>query len=386
MAVFRTNILIIFSLLWLTDIAATHALAQDSPPVETSPRDKIEQLLSSRDPRLVAWGAHYALATKDQTLVPEMLPLVVEWEVLPAPADDNNAGGGLTSFQVDQRDAVAATLDTLIQLQAVVSARTLSNLAADFPNQVAILLTRLPLEESQSLDLELYRSAPTNLGEHNLQYIGAALLAQASPAGFAAELLSSIHSRATITITTPTSKAEALYRDGTSGSCFADDTHKDWPKFGVYELSEDKMEGGFVLIPGPDPIYTLRSETRHYRGNRCENLTFLVLGPEQRRSLIARMLAIPQDDIEWEIETKNTIQFKSNEQFYRELQEFIGAEQEKYRDTASALLAKNLMTASEQEEALPHIDLAFNDERGPDYPPIPAPPSLPAHVTWPDQQ
>src|SRR5580704_445544 len=107
MAAFRTNILRIFCLLCLTDIAATHALAQDSPPVETSPRDKIEQLLSSRDPRLVAWGAHYALATKDQTLVPEMLSLVVEWEALPAPPDDDSADGGLTSFQLDQRDAVA---------------------------------------------------------------------------------------------------------------------------------------------------------------------------------------------------------------------------------------------------------------------------------------
>ena len=386
MAAFRTNILRIFCLLCLTDIAATHALAQDSPPVETSPRDKIEQLLSSRDPRLVAWGAHYALATKDQTLVPEMLSLVVEWEALPAPPDDDSADGGLTSFQLDQRDAVAATLDTLIQLQAVVSARTLQNLARDFPNQVAILLTRLPLEESQSLDLEFYRSAPKNLGEHNLQYIGAALLAQAPPAGFASDLLSSIHSRATITITSPTSKAEALYGGGMSGSCSADDTHKDWPKFGVYELSEGKTQSGFILISGEDPIYSLRSETRHYPGNRCENFTFLVLGPEQRRSLIARMLAIPQDDIEWEIETKDTIQFKSNEQFYRELQEFISAEQEKYRDTASALLAKNLMTASEQEESIPHIDLAFKDERGPDYSPIPPPLSLPAHVTWPDLQ
>jgi hypothetical protein len=367
-------------------IAGINSLAQNPLAAGIPSGKKIEALLSSGDPRLVAWGAHYALASKDQTLIPHMLSLAEEWEPLPVPTEGDSSAAGLTSIQLDQRDALAAVLDTLIQLNAVVPASALRNLAGDFPNQVAIFLTRLPPEDSQALELEFYHSDPKTHGERNLQYMGGALLAQAPPPGFAADVLSSIHGRATITITSPTFKAEALYRGGESGSCFPDDTHKDWPRFGVYELSEGKMQGGFVLIPGTDPVYALRSETNHYRGNRCENFTFLVLGPEQRRSLIARMLAISQDDIEWKIETTDTIQFNSNEQFYRELQEFISAEQQKYRETASALVGKNLMTDSEQEESLPQLDLAFNDQRGPGYSPIPLPPSLPAHVTWPDQR
>jgi hypothetical protein len=38
--------------------------------------------LRSGDPRLVAWGAHDALVTRDQDLIPELLSLASQWQPL----------------------------------------------------------------------------------------------------------------------------------------------------------------------------------------------------------------------------------------------------------------------------------------------------------------
>ena len=55
---------------------------------------------------------------------------------------------------------MAAVLDALIQMKAAVPADTLRNLASDFPNYVAILLSRLALGESQSLSFDLIALHP----------------------------------------------------------------------------------------------------------------------------------------------------------------------------------------------------------------------------------
>jgi hypothetical protein len=209
------------------------------------------------------------------------------------------------------------------------------------------------------------------------------LLAQAPPAGFVADLFSGIHNRATITITTPGMSREGTYGSGTGSCCAGGDINNDWPEFGIYQLSETQGEGSFVLLTSPDPVYAIRLETRHQPTDGCGNFTFLVLGPEERRSFIAHMLGMQPDDMEWKTESRDTIAFTSEPHFYRELRRFIVAEQEKYRVTGAALVAKNLMTVSEQEESLPFIDLAFKDQRGPNAVPISEPSSLPQHVSWP---
>jgi hypothetical protein len=287
--------------------------------------------------------------------------------------------------QTDQHDGMAAVLDAIIQLHAQLSPATLRNLAADFPNQVAILLSRLPPDEAQSLSEEYYRTDPKTRGARNLQYVSASLLALRPPAGFAADLFSSIHNHATITITKPGYSEARGYGTGMGGVCFVDDGHGDWPLFGVYQLSAAKTQDFFVLIADPDPVYAGRSETRHESGDFCMNFTWLTLGPEERRRFVAHWLGLDPDNLKWETEATDTIVYRSDEQFYRELEKFIAHEQQKYRATGAALVAKNLMTVSEQEESLPYLDLGFKDQRGPDSLPIPEPASLPQRVSWPEQ-
>lgn len=211
---------------------------------------------------------HHAVATKNQAVVPSLLSLANAWQAIGQSVPGPDHADRLTSEQFDQRDAMGAVLDALIQMQADVPASTLHNLAAVFPNYAAILLSRLPQGESQSLSLEFYRPEPKTLSAQNLQYA---------------------------------------------------------------------------------------------------------------------MLSISPDDVGWEIELRNSIESKSEQQFYRDLMRFIAAQLDDYRVTAEALVAKNLMTVSEQEQSLPMIDLDFVDQRGADYSPIAEPPSLPSDVTGPER-
>ena len=361
-------------------LAAVTGSTQESANLTPAPSPAdIEDRLLNGDSKSVAWAAHDALAAHDQILVPALLDFAARWQPLPKAAPETS----LASDQLDQRDAAAAVLDALIQLHASVPAETLRTLASDFPNYVAILLPRLPLEQSQALNLELYHSKPGKLAEHNLQYVSAALLAQAPPAGFVADLFAGIHNRATITITKPGSPVVTELRGGTAGCCLADNPRPDWPQFGIYELSTGKIGESFSILSRPDAVYASRSETTHYRADNCDNFTFLVLGPEERRQFLARMLRIEPDAIGWKVETTDTIAFRSQPQFQRELLRFVASEQKKYRETGSALVARNLMTVSEQQDAIPTLDLDLKDQRAPDSPPLMQPAELPPHILWP---
>jgi hypothetical protein len=78
------------------------------------------------------------------------------------------------------------------------------------------------------------------------------------------------------------------------------------------------------------------------------------LGPEEKRHLLAQMLDVSPDTIRWQ-RVDETIQFKSNQHFSSDLQNFIAAQQENYQGTAAALTVKGLMTSAEQDDFLPNL-------------------------------
>lgn len=202
--------------------------------------------------------------------------------------------------------------------------------------------------------------------------MSAALLAQAPPPGFAADLFSGIHIRATIFVTAPGTGGFGIGRAGDCASFTDESPRKGWSNFGVYTFSKHKSGGSFLVVSGVDPIYATRSESTHHRGDSCGNMVYL--GEEERRRLLAEVLNIRPQSIGWNTEVHMAIEFKSEEQFYNDLQKLIAAQQEKYRVTATALFASNLITAAEQPESVPQLDLYLEDQRGPDYSPITAPP------------
>ena len=320
--------------------------------------------LGKEEPKAVAWRAYDAMLIHDGSAIPELLSLASEWQPLSAqtPSDDGR-WRHLSSEQEEERDAMTVVLDALIQLKAPVPGSTLRSLAADFDNATAIILARVPIEESGPLSLEFY-SAPVKPG-FSLQYVSAALLALHPLPRFAGKLLGDITVQAKVYAVAPGGPGMG---SGSAGDCGIDSSEPDrgdWPKIGQYKVSTQMSEGALVLVPGSEPIYVSREESTHYLGNECAGgWRGLYLGREERRALVAEMLGVPAEQVPWETDLQKDIEFRSLEQFTGELLAFVKEQQAMYRATAQALEARGLLAHSEIQQSLPGLELYLEDARG----------------------
>ena len=353
--------------------AQTPSATNPLPPEAT-----LESWLSSEDPRLVAWGAHDVLVARDPNLTPQLATLASRWQPLSPQTSDNSPYASLSDEQKDQRDAMAAVLDTLIQMNVALPADTLRNLAPDFGNDVAILLSRMPEEESGTLSFDFYRSPPEH--EFSLQYVSAALLALHPPAGFAADLLNSISVRANVIVVLPGSKQFGFGEGGSSCGGLPERPRENWPMIGQYRLTKQKSDEASLVAAGIDPIYAIRSESAHFLPGSSS--IDMYLGPEERLRLIAEMLGAPREEIQWHTIVSTTIEFQSPEQFERDLLALVAEERTKHRATAAALADRDLLSFAETELWLPELKLKIRDLRGEGAIPIPEPSNLPSRVEW----
>lgn len=349
------------------------APAQTPPSNEVPPSESaMRSWLGSGNPQQVAWGAHDALVARDRNLIPDLLSLAGRWQPLPQPT--SGASPVLPPEQMAERAAMAAVLDALIQMNAPVPADTLRALAPDFSNSVAILLARMPDQESGPLAFDFYRS-PSEHG-YGLQYVSAALLALHPPPGFTVDLLTNLRVRATVTVVVPGSQTLGF---GSSSSCGlgGDFPQNEWPLTGQYRLSTERSDGDSLVVGGVDPIYASRWLSANYHGDDCGMSVHL--GPEGRRGLVAEMLGVSPEAIQWRAYVATTIEFRSVQQLEIDLLAFVEEQQAMYRATATALAERNLLLPSDVHEALPELELVLEDARGKGFEPIPRF-SLPTHV------
>lgn len=359
----------------LVVMSATASQPQVTSAAGVLPSGKtIENWLLSGDPRLVAWGAHFAMVAHDRRLVPDLLSMAANWQNFPTLDSDGNPVG-LSQEQKDQRDAMAAIVDALIQLHAAVPTETLRSLAPNFGNEVAVLLSQMTKAEAEPLALDFYHSpkpAP-------LQYVSASLLALNPPPGFAADMLSNITVRATIFVADP---GAGLFGTGGAGDCFVASAvpGKDWPAIGQYALSKTKDNGTLLVVGGVDPIYGTRRELGHYSGDHSMACG-VGLGPDQRLRLTAEMLGVDPASMPWNTAPHMNIVFQSPEQYQSALLALVRDEQQKYRTTTAALAERGLITPSEADdpETMPRLYLQVNDMRK-DAAPLPELANLPPRV------
>lgn len=370
----------LYRLLCFGYVATTFAFTcQAQTPSKNTPipsESTLENWLRSGDPRLEAWGAHDALVTHDQNLTPYLLSLVSKWQPLVRICDGSRCSD-LSPEQMDERDAIAAALDALIQMKVSVPANDLRNLAPDFGDYVAILLARLPDEESANLSLDFYRASGTP--NYALQYVSAALLALHPPPGFAADLLGSIKVSAAVLATVPGPEPP---RSGFATSCgaYIIEAREDWPEIGQYGLFRHGSNAAFLVMRGDVPIYASRQDSPRYINFQCSRAGSLYLSPDDRFRLIAEMLGASPGAMQWRTAIETKIEYKSPKQFDAALLALVNEQQQMYRATAKALSERNLMTPSEVETSLPELDLEVEDMRGPDPTPIPMPTNLPPRV------
>jgi hypothetical protein len=336
----------------------------------------IDAWLRSDDPRLVAWGAHDALLARDKSLIPDMLNLASQWANSPTPPADTRRKPR-SQEQIDARDAMAAVLDTLIQMGAAVPADALRNLAPDFGNASAILLARISADEAQAPALDFYHAPPEK--GYGLQYVSAALLALQPPSGFAADLLESITVRAEIVVMHPGAEG---FGSGSGGSCLSDRpaARADWPATGQYRLSKHNSDGAVMIVRGVDPIYATRELSTTYFNRACPGP---YLGPNERQRLIAEMLGIAPESMPWQTSVETTIEFISQEQFDFEFHRFIDEQEKKYRDTSSALASRGLLNDAERN-TMPKLRVIISEMRGTEDDPVAEIVNLPANVEYQD--
>jgi len=317
--------------------------------------------LGREEPRAVAWRAYEAMRTHDQSAMSELLSLARQWQPLsPQTPSDDRRWRHLSSEQEEERDAMTVVLDALIQLKAPVPGTALRNLAADFETAAAIILARMPVEESGPLSIGFYRSPVKS--NSTLQYISAALLALHPPPGFAGKLLGDVTVRATVFATVPDSPG--FGHSTSEGSCIQapEPERDDWPKVGQYKMSGELSEGASILVGGAEPVYVSRVESARYLGNSC-GMGGMYLGRKQRRAFTAEMLGIPPEEIPWETDVETNIEFASPGQFTGALLAFIEEQQQMYRATAKALEASGLLDPSEVPQSLPRMEVDLTDAR-----------------------
>jgi hypothetical protein len=341
----------------LTSFAQAQTVSQtDTSKARSSPGG----WAGTEDPKAVAWRAYDAMLIGDDSAIPQLLSVASRWQPLMSPHDtDDPPARKLTAAQREQRDAMTVVLDALIQLKAPVPADTLRNLAPDFGNAVAVILARMPAQESELLAQEFFGSAKT---DDTVQYVSAALLALHPPPGFAGKLLADIRVRAKVVALSP-GEAIGSGGDGACGGPAPEPEREDWPEMGQYKLST-RMSQGSVLVGGNDPVYVSREESTRYLGNDCTFQWYAPgLGVEQRRALIAQMLGESAEQIPWETDVTSEIEFTSLGGFSGEVLGFIQEQQLMYLDTAKALQERGLLAASEVSQSLPVIELCLDDER-----------------------
>ena len=316
--------------------------------------------LGREEPKAVAWRAYEALLTHDESAMPELLSLASEWQPLfPQTPSDDGRWRHLSSQQEEERDAMTVVLDALIQLKAPVPGTALRNLAENFETAAAIILARMPVEESGPLSLDFYRSPVKK--DSTLQYVSAALLALHPRSGFAGKLLGDIKVQAKVFAIIPGGSGIG---SGSIGDCFegSEPERDGWPEIGQYKLSSQLSEGASVFVPGSEPIYVSRVKSSHYLGNGC-GWRGMYLGREQRRDFVAEMLGVPPQDISWKTDVATNIEFASPGQFTGALLAFIEEQQEMYRATAKELEVRGLLDPSEVPQSLPQMDLDLTDAR-----------------------
>jgi len=359
------------------DPGAPDSQGQTSPDVHVIPSETtLKDWLLSGDPRLVAWAAYDVLAARDRNLIPDLLALAAQWQPVSRPVSDTSVPTELSPDQTDHRDAMLSVLDALIQMNVPVPADTLRALAPDFGNAVAVLLSRMSAEDSGPLSFEFYRSPTSH--DYGLEYVSAALLSLHPLPGFAADLVSSIKVDAHINVVLPGVKPGGVGIG--CGACFVPDVLRDgWPATGQYTLTNEKSDGSLLLVAGIDPIYAVRKQSAQYLGDCPRGVS---MGPVERRRLVAEMLNIPPEAIEWQVSPYTTIEFQSLQQFDSDLMAFVEEQQDKYRETVAALAERDLLTPSEGDQCLPELILHLFDQRGQGASPLPKPSGLPPRVKW----
>jgi hypothetical protein len=349
--------------------SAVAGLAQDQEPNYNTTGNAllIENWLRSDDPKLVSFGARFASESDDEAEITSLLGMVDRWD----PAHRNPVP------DEDHLLAMSEVLHALIQRKAEVPTAGLSVVAMYFPDQAAILASRLRLEDAIPL-LEAWYESGENVDRNRsgregaarllLARVAAMMLSKAPPQSFVASLL--VQSEERLTVSVPSQGFKAVNRpSGDSaatercGEEFFNPPKSEWPPLWRYILEENAPgsdDGDVVTVAGGDKIsYRRIPENLHV--DDCNSPR--QLDGENRHRLLADMLGVNEREMLWQARKQVPIQWKSGEQFKQDLNRLVGAEEAALRATVSEFYTKGLLTRSQLDTIRPKLYVFVFDDR-----------------------
>jgi hypothetical protein len=338
----------------------------------------IQQWITSDDPRLTAWAAHFIIQDSRTSLLPQIESTIENW--------DQQRQIKPITWSAGRQRAMVAMLDTEIQLHGTVAAEILDHLDGSLDVPRLILLARLPQKDVVQSWKRLYQ--PNRQQAAVDTRVAAQMLAQNPPSGFTHQLLSTISVSARITVSDPNSAGG--FGAGGFSCCGAgmSPNRSDWPEVGSYLLSDPIKPGSpptpgqTILIPDPDPIYITRQVNRDYyaRQSACGG-GLALLNDSIRSHLVGTLLGgspiapFPEHTLEV------PIVFQDREAYRFEVQAFVDSQKENFNQVATKLTARGLMTEQERQSSTLNLTLMLQDLRkqpAPDLPLI----AFPAAVHW----
>jgi hypothetical protein len=144
------------SLLKLYSVLASATLAmsvtlsaqREDITIESKPApNQIVAWLDSGDPRLIAWGAHFARETGDMAATPVMVRILKEWK--PGEAHSHSTGWS--------RLGISYVLDAFIVQEQQMPPDAILAIAPSFRTEAMILASRLPVASARPILLDWYK-------------------------------------------------------------------------------------------------------------------------------------------------------------------------------------------------------------------------------------
>ncbi|MGB8011699.1 MAG: hypothetical protein WCF68_08800 [Terriglobales bacterium] len=369
---------------------STGMRAQDPATFSGTPSPaQIESWLKSDDLRQKAWAATYILKAEDKSFVPALVAQLEHWP--PESSDPPKEYRDRYGMGPDQQFAGDAILDALIQMHGDVPASILQRVdfAQNFPDQVFILLARMPPQDSEPALLALYNHP-------FYPRLAGALLALHPPADFAASLFTSTTIHLHLDVVLP--EDPGVGRPGSVcvvSACLSGEVpgpKPGWPSIFAYMLEDERgmpHPDAFLVAPGIRPILGERFEVKAKTvGNCgcCGDDCFYYFAQQVRLDLLAQMLNLHREDLgidEW----GRVLRPANRDEYLQAVVALVDEYEKKFANIEKSLKQKGLMPAQEKghETALPRLELQLEDVRSKKDYPLPQIPFCSSYVHWTDK-
>ena len=370
-----------------------------TPPTQAT-YDEVYRWIESGDPRMVAWGAYFAMKNNNTEMIPVLERLAEGWIPLPT-----GSSAARSDEEKDRLTAMDSVLDAVIQMHATVAPDAIERLAINFRGQALTLFGKMPEAERTALAISIYgarqpggeyvnpvsdfpavmdaimnhlalprpillpgfQDATQQRAAGELVRFAAAILSNDPPTGFAASLLNETTAELEVSVGGKDPNAGGGLGPGCGDSIYS--PPKDWPEPWTYVVEErwpfQRREGDDVMVPGVPALTTQRSHT----GSSCSTMGSFWSGV--RVELLTQMIGLENGKLGWSLSEYEDVPYSVEFNYQIAVEMAVAKRERAFQATAAALAAKGFLTPEEAQSARPTLLVKVKDMRETKSPPLP---------------